>query len=79
MAGMTVSLPDSLNDWFDERAKEVGYATPSDYVRALIQRDRDEREALVAALIEGENSGTSTRSVQAIVAAAKLKVANDQV
>jgi antitoxin ParD1/3/4 len=79
MAGMTVSLPDSLNDWVDERAKEEGYATPSDYVRALIQRDRDEREALVAALIEGENSGTSTRSVQAIVAAAKLKLANGQV
>jgi len=70
MATVTVSLPDQLKDWVDERLKDGRYPTASDYVRELIRRDREQREALVAALIEGEQSGTSKRTVQDIAAGA---------
>ncbi len=79
MATVTVSLPDQLKDWVDERLKDGRYPTASDYVRELIRRDREQREALVAALIEGEQSGTSKRTVQDIAAGAKLKLSNGQI
>lgn len=42
----------------------------------LIRRDHEQREALVSALIEGEQSGSSPRTVQEIAAAAKAKLSN---
>jgi len=79
MATMTVSLADQLKDWVEERVKNGRYATVSDYVGELIRRDREQREALVTALIEGEQSGTSRRTVHDIAAAAKAKLSNGQV
>jgi antitoxin ParD1/3/4 len=79
VATVTVSLPDQLKDWLDESLKNGRYPTASDYVRELIRRDREEREALVAALIEGEQSGTSKRTAQDIAAGAKSKLSNGQV
>ena len=76
---MTVSLPDQLKEWVDERVKDGRYSTAGDYVRELIRRDREQRQALVDALIEGEQSGVSTRTVQEIVAAAKSKFANGEI
>lgn len=74
MATMNVSLPDRLKDWVEKRVKSGRYANASDYVRDLIRRDQDRREALVQALIEGEKSGTSKRSVKEIAAAARSKI-----
>jgi antitoxin ParD1/3/4 len=79
MTTLTVSLPDHLSEWVDERLKDGRYSTASDYVRELIRRDREQREALVGALIEGEQSGTSQRTVQEIAAAAKAKLSNGQI
>lgn len=45
------------------------YSNASDYVRDLIRRDQeyqDKREALVKALIAGEQSGIATRSLETI-------------
>ncbi len=64
MASMNVSLPDPMRDWVQDRIDTGKYASASDYVRDLIRRDQaaaDRRETLVAALIEGEESGVSTR------------------
>jgi antitoxin ParD1/3/4 len=74
MATVSLSLPDEMKEWLDERVKNSRYATASDYVRDLIRRDHDERAALVRALVEGEQSGTSQRSVREIAAAARLKL-----
>jgi antitoxin ParD1/3/4 len=74
MATMNVSLPEPLKDWVEERVKTGRYANASDYVRDLIRRDQERRDALVRALIEGEKSGTSRRSVRDIIAAAKAKL-----
>jgi antitoxin ParD1/3/4 len=79
MARVSVSLPDEMKEWLDERVKNSRYATAGHYVRDLIRRDHDERAALIQALIEGEQSGTSPRNVRQIIAAAKSKLLHDRV
>ncbi len=76
MSTVNVSLPDQMNEWVEERVKEGRYATAGDYLRDLIRRDQNQREALVRALIEGEQSGTSARTVAQIAAAARTNIAN---
>lgn len=79
MATMNVSLPDAMREWIEERVKSGRYANASDYVRDLIRRDQETRDVLVRALIEGENSGVSRRSVREIAAAAKSKLKHGKV
>ena len=62
MKSMNISLPEPMKDWVDTRVEGGDYASASDYVRDLIRKDRDfreKREALIQALIEGEESGIS--------------------
>ena len=56
MTTMNVSLPDAMKDWVEECVKSGRYANASDYVRDLIRRDQEKREALIKALIEGEEA-----------------------
>ena len=66
MATMNVSLPDLMKDWVEEQIKTGHYSNASDYVRDLIRRDleyQDKREILIKALISGETSGVSERTV----------------
>jgi antitoxin ParD1/3/4 len=77
MASMNVSVPDPMREWVNQRIESGQYASVSDYVRDLIRRDQiqvDGQQALIAALIEGENSGTSERRIPEILAAVKLKL-----
>lgn len=72
MASMNISVPDPMRDWVQKRIDSGKYASVSDYVRDLIRRDQaqaDAREALVSALIEGEQSGVSERRIPDILAA----------
>lgn len=72
MAAMNISVPDPMRDWVQSRIESGRYTSVSDYVRDLIRRDQaqaDARDALVAALIEGEQSGISERRVPDILAA----------
>jgi antitoxin ParD1/3/4 len=74
MASMNVSVPDPMRDWVQTRIESGQYASVSDYVRDLIRRDQvqtDERQALVAALLEGERSGVSKRRIPDILVALK--------
>lgn len=41
MGTMNISLPDSLKAFVDERVRNGGYGTSSEYVRELIRRDQD--------------------------------------
>ena len=69
MATMNVSLPDPMKDWVESQVKTGHYSNASDYVRDLIRRDqeyRDQREALIKALVAGELSGKSKRTVEEI-------------
>jgi len=66
---MNISLPDPMRDWVDDRIKSGQYASVSDYVRDLIRRDQTEdRQAIIAALIEGEKGGVSADRIPEIVA-----------
>ncbi|WP_342629817.1 type II toxin-antitoxin system ParD family antitoxin [Nguyenibacter vanlangensis] len=74
MASMNVSMPDPMRDWVQRRIDSGQYASVSDYVRDLIRRDQtqaEERQALVEALVQGEWSGVSKRTIPDILAAMK--------
>jgi antitoxin ParD1/3/4 len=74
MASMNVSVPDPMRDWVQSRIESGQYASVSDYVRDLIRRDQmqaEEHNALVAALLDGEQSGVSKRRIPDILAALK--------
>ncbi len=69
MATMNVSLPDPMKEWVEDQVKTGHYSNASDYVRDLIRRDQeyqDQHEALVKALIAGEKSGASKRTIETI-------------
>ncbi len=76
MATMNVSLPDLMKEWVEEQIRTGHYSNASDYVRDLIRRDQeyhDRRETLVKALITGENSGVSDRSLEDIWQSVKAR------
>lgn len=76
MATMNVSLPDLMREWVDQQIQSGHYSNASDYVRDLIRRDQeylDKREILVQALIAGEESGKSTRTIEDIWASLKAR------
>lgn len=77
MATMTVSLPDPMKDWVEAQIETGAYASSSDYVRDLIRRDRERRNAemtlaeLRQLVVDAKASGTSDRSVADIFNQAK--------
>lgn len=56
MTPTTVTLPDQLKAYVDDRVAAGGYNSPGEYIRDLIRRDR-EREALRALILDGLASG----------------------
>ncbi len=76
MATVNISIPDPMSEWVEERVKSGEYADASDYVRDLIQRDQATRDALIEALIKGERSGISKRTVLEIAAETRAKLEN---
>lgn len=67
MASLNISLPDTMRQWVDQQVASGDYANASDYIRDLLRHDQRQREALNLALLEGERSGISLRSVQDII------------
>ena len=61
---MNISLPEGLKAFVDEQVTERGYATSSEYVRALIRRERDQAK-LCALLDEGAASPLTDPMVEA--------------
>jgi antitoxin ParD1/3/4 len=77
MASMNVSLPKPMRDWVQRRIDTGQYASVSDYVRDLIRRNQaqaDEREALIAALVQGEQSGIGNRRIPEILEALRKEL-----
>ena len=66
MATLNISLPNAMREWIDAQVESGEYANASDYVRDLIRHSQRERESLRLALIEGEKSGLSSRSIMDI-------------
>ena len=79
MATLNVSMPDAMRAWIDAQVEAGEYANASDYIRDLIRHNQRERDALRLALIEGEKSGTSNRSVLDIARQTKRRLKRAQV
>jgi antitoxin ParD1/3/4 len=63
MASLNVNMPKDLREFLDKRTENGGFGTPTEYVRDLIRRDREEQrereidELLVAGLKSGNAKG----------------------
>jgi len=79
VATLNISIPDSMREWIDAQVQAGGYANASDYIRDLVRHNQRERESIRLALIEGERSGNSERSVNDIARQAKRRLQRAQV
>lgn len=70
-------MPQAMRSWIKEQVQAGQYANASDYIRDLIRHDQRHRDALELALIEGEKSGVSDRSVMDIARSAKRRLTRD--
>lgn len=62
MATMNVSLPDAMKTWVENQVEGERYGNTSDYIRDLIRKDQERKEAvatLQAAITQGLESGTA--------------------
>jgi antitoxin ParD1/3/4 len=62
MTTMNISLPESMQSFVEEQAKNRGYRTVSEYLLTLIKEAQlqQAREELDAKLLEGLDSGPAT-------------------
>ena len=67
MATMNISLPDEMKAYIDTQVATGMYANVSDYVRDALRDGFRKRQALMAALEEGEASGISDRTLDEII------------
>ncbi len=74
MATLNVSMPDSMREWIDAQVAAGEYSNASDYIRDLIRHDQRHRYTLRLALMEGEKSGVSRRSVSDIARQTKRRL-----
>jgi len=59
MTSLNISLPQPLKNYVEERVKEGGYSTPSEYVRELLRKDQQRcaEKKVEVLLLEGLKSG----------------------
>jgi antitoxin ParD1/3/4 len=60
MNTLPITLPENLTTYLQTQIESGHYATPSDYIQALIQADRDRQTRLETLALEGIQSGSST-------------------
>ncbi len=76
----TITLTEQQGEWVKARIAAGDFTNDSEYFRDLIRRDQarnGQLEALRAALVEGEQSGISPRSVEDILSAARERLKAD--
>lgn len=68
MASLNVNMPKDLREFVDKRTQRGGFGTPTEYVRHLIRKDRDEdqQRQLERFLLEGLESGNARGDVRAL-------------
>ncbi len=67
MTSLNISLPESMRTWIDQRVKEGGYSTASEFVREVLREAQKSRarQELEQKLIEGIESGPATAMTEA--------------
>ncbi len=73
MATLNISLPDEMRQWINRQVSSGRYANASDYIRDLIRDNLTRTDMINLALIEGEQSGESSLSIQEIIKSEKAK------
>jgi antitoxin ParD1/3/4 len=76
----TITLTDTQSSWVKSRIARGDFTNDSEYFRDLVRRDQERSaglEQLRAALVEGEQSGFSTRTPQEIRQAARERLQSD--
>ncbi len=76
MATLNISIPDRMRSWIDAQVDEGQFANASDYIRDLVRHDQRQQDEIRIALIEGENSGISDRSIIDIMKAETKQMKN---
>jgi len=76
MATLNISLPDEMHQWIDSQVHSGRYVNASDYIRDLIRDNLTQTDLIKLALIEGEQSGESSLSVQDIIQSEKSTLKN---
>jgi len=68
MGSLNVNMPDELRSYVDDRTKAGGFGTPTEYVRHLIRKDRDEsaQRLLAERLTRGLQSREARGDVKAL-------------
>ena len=68
MASLNVNMPKDLRKFVDKRTGKGGFGTPTEYVRHLIRKDRDEEgeRELERLLLEGLKSGNAKGDVKSL-------------
>lgn len=70
MSRASISISPPNDEWIQAQIESEEFSSRSEVVNDLIRKARkesDELQAIRAALIEGENSGTSTKSPDDII------------
>lgn len=76
MATMNISLPEQMKEWVEAQTADGRYSNSSDFVRDLIRREQVKAEKIAVLkqlVIEGIESGISSRTMDEIHAAAQAK------
>jgi antitoxin ParD1/3/4 len=76
----TITFTEQQDQWIKAKIAAGQFTNDSEYIRDLVRRDQEknaEIEAIRAALIEGEHSGMSTRTPDAIRKAVQKRMRQD--
>lgn len=67
MSTLNISITDDMRKWVDQQIASGRYANASDYIRDLIRTNQSTTDAIRLALIQGEQSGTSSLTLEDII------------
>ena len=69
---LNISLPETMREFVEEKIKNEGYGTISEYVRELIrEQQRNDQSKFDAMILEGINSGEATELTKADIEEAR--------
>lgn len=74
MTTLEISIAEDQREWIDAQVAAGWYANASDYIRELIRRDQQAHKSLRLALIDGERSGVSKRTVNDVARQARQRL-----
>ena len=76
----TITVTNQQNNWIKAQIATGEFTNDSEYIRNLIRRDQTRKTEILAirsALIEGEESGVSDRTLEDVKAAVKRRLQNN--